>query len=54
MHENDEFVLIIKSFDTFEKFVKLIRNNDDESLAQLTEKLKTSSDELKNAVEQNT
>ena len=51
MHEGEDFVLIIKSFETFEKFVKLIRNDDDKDLAELTEKLKTSAEELKNAVQ---
>jgi hypothetical protein len=52
-HEESEFVLIIKSYATFEKFVKLIRGDDEAELARLTNELKESAQPLKEAIEQN-
>jgi hypothetical protein len=52
-HDESEFVLIIKSFEIFERFVKLIRNDDEAALAELTNELKESADPLKKAVAEN-
>ena len=51
MPHDEEFVLIIKSYETFENFVKLIRGDNENKLKELADKLRESSEPLKKAVE---